>query len=116
MDVEKEGGYTNLIKNLVLKLYYPSLPSYDSKMIKFQTNSIKRYLKSHKPKIYKQLLDELSGERTLRKAKTRDINDFRRTEASTWKNIYGDIKRPSADLKEMKNEQSQWEQIERNKL
>jgi len=100
MDVEIEGGYTNLIINLVLKLYDPSLSSDDSKMIKFQINSIKRYLKSHEPKKYKHVMDELSGERTLRKAKTRDIKDFREKEGTFLKEIKDYIKNTSEILRE----------------
>ena len=47
-------------------------------------------------------MDELSSEKTLRREKTRNINDFRRTEASTLKNIGDYIKRTSTDLREMR--------------
>lgn len=104
MDVEKEGGYVNLIKNLVLKLYDPSLPSDDTKMLKFQINSIKRYLKSHKPKIYKHVMDELSGERTLRKAKTRDINELRRSQMALLNEMNHYINITSPTLKESRKQ------------
>jgi len=102
LNLKDEGEYIDLVKNLVLKLYDPSLTKTEIKSIRNEINRIKWHLMKTNRNLYNVIMEQLGDEKILRARERHKIESSKKYVDTDIKSIGKQLKTAKNQLKELK--------------